>query len=145
MTREQAKRWARRNKIAFRELETIYRELRAVVRNEREWEWTIRREAWERQTPPGCHEFWRHGFHVRYRHAFTDGDRGNIPGFDETAADMATRFPELETDGDPAAKLFELLAQPHRTLPTSEETWDEAIRAAETGLGAAIVDEAVPF
>jgi hypothetical protein len=147
MTRLEAKQWAKKRRVAFSRLEATYRDLRVVHRLEREREWEIRRTAWEMQRPPGCHPFWRHGFQVRYKRAFTEGDRCDIPGFDETAADMALRFPELNRDGDPAETLFEFLSQPHNRLPTTEETWNQVIARFENEPQVETVDELadVPF
>lgn len=107
----------------------------------------MRRDAWEGQTPKGCHGFWRHGWQVRYPRAFGEGDRTNIPGFDDLAQAIACEYPELNREDDPAEALFEFLSQPHNCLPSAEETWDEAIEswAENAGDCSLLNDSAIPF
>lgn len=109
-------------------LRDTYAELRAYERQARDWEWTLRRRVWEMYAySRESHDFWRHGMHVRYARAFGEGDRTLIPRWDETADELAGEFPELASDGDPAEKLFEIIAQRYQPLPTSAETWRQAI------------------
>jgi hypothetical protein len=146
MTTIQARRWAKKEGIPWGRLLSAYRELRILARTERDREWEMRRTAWQKMRPSGSWDFWRHGFQDRYRRAFTGGDQNDIPGFDELAADMGRMFPELAVGGDPASKLFEFLAQPHNTLPTSEETWAEVVELYESGDVAHQAElETVPF
>jgi len=113
--------------ISWETLLDTYRELRVHERQSRERAWKMRRRAWKFMTSEGCHGFWRHGFQARYPKAFGEGDRENIPGFDVCSQVVAAEFPELNQDNDPAEALFDFLSQPHDKLPSSEETWEEAI------------------
>lgn len=129
--KREARREADERGIPFDVVEATYRELRAMERESRVAGWELRREAWERAVPVGCHPFWRHGFAVRFPRAFGDGDRTLIPRFDELADELAEEFPWLMRADDPAEALFEFLAEPHDTLPSAAETWERAIHECD--------------
>jgi hypothetical protein len=87
--------------------------------------------------------------HSRFRRAFEDGDATNIPGWDDVAKSLACEFPELAGEEDIGERLFELIREPHQTMPSSYATWREALEyclerypaSANSGVEA----EAVPF
>lgn len=133
MTKQQARTAARRLGLDWSTVEATFDGLRAQQRIDREYEWSVRQMAWAFYAwTPACREFWRHGMQRRFKVAFSDGDRTMIPRFDVVAQYIAAEWPALNRNGDPAEALYELLAAPFNRLPTADETWDEAIRIAET-------------
>lgn len=124
---KELKREAKRAGIAWADVEATYRMLRQEKDDAREHEAEIRRQAWARVATEGSQAFWRHGFAKRFDRAFGAGDRTLIPRFDEIADGLAYTFPELAEGGDPAEKLYELLAAPFSPRRPNEEVYREAL------------------
>lgn len=145
------KKQARDAGIPLAVLTETYAELRQLARLDRETGWEIRRRVW-------CHyaysvesrSFWRNGMHARFRRAFGEGDSTNIPGWDEVARSMQVEFPELANVDDIGQHLFEMIREPHQTMPAAAETWQEAFNLCLDRVGDWSVDveselAAIPF
>jgi len=122
------KQEAKSRNIRWTEIKRVASELRQLARQEREWEWSLRRRVWEfyaytRDSLP----FWRHGMKSRFRRAFEDGDMTLIPRFDDVAQSIACEFPELSNKDDISQWLFEFLREPHNTLPSLESFYAQAL------------------
>lgn len=124
-----------------------YAELRQLARFERETGRKMRKRvrsqyAYSVESRP----FWRHGMQARFGRAFAEGDMTNIPGWDDVAQSIKAEFPELTNVDDVAQHLFELIREPHQTMPPASETWQEALDRCGEWVAAANDDlAAVPF
>jgi len=119
---------ARANRVDLDELRAEYAGLRELARQEREWLWDLRKRVWSLYAwTPKCRPFWQHGLHRKFAKAFAEGDRTNIPRWDDVAQSMAEECPELRGVEDPAERLFELLREPHEKMPPTAETWALAL------------------
>lgn len=132
-------------------LSETYAEMRQLARLERETGWEIRRRVWHHYAyTVESRSFWRNGMHARFGRAFGEGDMTNIPGWDDVARSMQCEFPELSNVDDISQHLFELIREPHQTMPSACDTWKEAFDLCLERVGDWSVDEeielaAVPF
>lgn len=116
--------------------------IREQRRDAIERDWFVRREVWSRYAwTEGSKPFWRHGMQVRFRHAFTDGDVTNIPGFDDVADELRHTFPDIIDADYPAESLFAYLHSERLRWPAIEQLYEEAFRMLEQ----LSVSDAVPF
>lgn len=114
--------------IPWSHVQDCYRDLRKAETERREREDQLRKEAHNRITPPGCHEFWRHGLQLKWKRLIQQGgDFDQIRGFDKLVSGMIYQFPELALQDDPAQALFEFLTAPRAPMPSADDTYKQAI------------------
>lgn len=133
--------------IPLNVIKETYGELRQLARLDRVNGWEIRKRVWFHYAyTPESRPFWRNGMHARFGRAFGEGDMTNIPGWDDVAQSMKAEFPEFINVDDVSQHLFELIREPHQTMPPASETWKEAFDLCLERVGDWSVDlEAVPF
>lgn len=121
------RRQAKELGLDWNAVQVTYRDLRAFQRVEREADWAVRKRFFELYARSEDEmRWWRYPERL-FPRAFGEGDRTNIPGFDDAAKTIACEFPEFDCD-DPAERLFEFLQTEWVRVPSADETYEEAIQ-----------------
>lgn len=134
-TLEAIRREARARGLRWADVADVYRELKELERAKRERANEVRRAAWEMATAstPASWPFWRHGFLARWGQRIARGsDYTCIPAYDEIGQEIASLFPEYDTD-DGTERLFAFLLSPYDRLPATEQLYRRAMDRVESG------------
>jgi hypothetical protein len=109
-----------------------YEMLREQDREKRARPNEVRQAAWWYATAnsPGCAPFWRHGFVARYGRRVEQSDHTAIPGYDEIAQEVGSRFGEFAGD-DGTERLWSFLLSPYEKRPSREDLLKRALRELE--------------
>jgi hypothetical protein len=132
--------------IRWVDVKAMARDLRALESFEREQDREIRQSVWRRYMYTAhCIEFWRHGMQRRFPHAFGDGDRDSIPGFDCVAKTVASEFPQFDCE-DPAESVWNYIAADYIRAKSAAEIHRDALEALSAGATVTTTtDSEVPF
>lgn len=127
------RREAQQRAIRFSDVQGTYCDLKDLERAKRERPNEIRAHAWMMFTAnsPGCWPFWRHGFASTWNHRLARGsDFTIIPGYDEIGQQIASAFPEYDTD-DGTERLWAFLLSPYDRFPSRDELYRRALDLCE--------------
>jgi len=122
---EQVKAEAKQEGIAWGDLRNVAQQIRREEKQKREHANEVRQTAWHCVTAhrPRSWPFWRHGFLARWGHRIAKGqDYTCIPRYDLIAQEVASAFPEYDTD-DGTDRLFDLLLSPYDRLPSAADIY----------------------
>jgi len=127
------RREAQERGLRFADVQAAYWEVKENERGKRRRPNEVREMAWMMHTAsqPGCWPFWRHGFCARFGRQLARGqDHTCVPGYDEIGQQIATAFPEYQTD-DGTERLWDFLFSQYDRMPSREEMMRRAMDRVE--------------